>query len=81
MKKLTLILCLLFAPMPALFTACGTAPAARQVQVHTLLAVGQTAKTAMDAAAQALKAWAKTNNFKGKMAGAIIEMRNETVVR
>ncbi len=34
-----------------------------------------------EAALQALKAWAKTNSFKRPMAGAIVEMRDDTVVR
>ena len=34
-----------------------------------------------EAALQALKAWAKTNGFKRPMNGAIVEMRDDTVIR
>lgn len=47
MKRLTLILCLFGSPIPALFTACATAPSERVSAVQTLKAVGQAAEAAV----------------------------------
>jgi hypothetical protein len=54
MKKLLLLFCLAVA-LPVLPTGCSTAPSARVIQVQTLKAVGQSAKTALDASTQLLK--------------------------
>lgn len=47
MKKLTLILCLLFAPIPAIVTSCSTLPTERVVAVQSLKTVGQSAEDAV----------------------------------
>ncbi len=54
MKKLLILLALATA-LPVSQTGCSTPPSARVVQVQTLRAVGESAKTAMDATAQLLK--------------------------
>ncbi len=54
MKKILILLALATA-LPVAQTGCSTPPSARVVQVQTLRAVGESAKTAMDATAQLLK--------------------------
>lgn len=51
MKKLILMLCLVCAPMPALFTACSTSPTTQAVEVQTLKSIGQAAEAAVALAA------------------------------
>jgi hypothetical protein len=54
MRKLLAILILAVA-MPHAFTGCSSAPSERTTAVHTLQAVGLSAKAAVDASAQLLK--------------------------
>ncbi len=56
MKRLTLILCLLCAPFPALFTSCSQAPSERVVFVQTLKSIGQTAETTVAVSARLYQA-------------------------
>jgi hypothetical protein len=53
MKKLILIL--LIAVSPLAFNGCASSPSTQVATVHTLQAVGVSAKTAMDASTQLLK--------------------------
>lgn len=54
MKKLLILLALAVAT-PVAFTSCSTPPDQRTATVQTLRAVGESAKTAMDAATSLLK--------------------------